>query len=211
MRAGAPPLAGLTGPGAEAQVATIEPFMRIAGMRLQPAVFEPLFGLSAGAIAQRSGPFEFFGLTAPKGLSDAARIACSDDDWTGVQNVFATFAAGGLSIDTVVQRVAASLIETHGDAHIEKLAASNQLSARHLRRRFRHQMGLTPKAFAQIRRVRKLCIDALRSELGWTTLSLEAGFADQAHMARNIQSVFGLRPGEVRARIRQIAHGDVFS
>ena len=209
---GAPqPMIGVTAPGREAHVTQIHSQMQIIGVRLQPAVFPALLETSATALAGQNGPLQIFGLTPPTGFIEATTLVRERDDWSALEALFAEMATTALKIDIVVQRITRVLIEINGDAAIGELARKHGISARQLQRRFRDAIGMSPKEFANIRRVRKLCIDALRSELGWSNLSLEAGFADQAHMARNIQTVFGLRPGDVRKRIREIAHGDVYS
>jgi AraC-like DNA-binding protein len=102
-------------------------------------------------------------------------------------------------------------MESDGAASIGSVSAAEGVSARHARRRVAEAMGITPKGFAQIRRVRRACVDAFRTETNWSDVSLQAGFADQAHLARAFRDVFSLCPSEVRAFIRSIDHGDIYS
>jgi AraC-like DNA-binding protein len=62
-------------------------------------------------------------------------------------------------------------------------------------RRFREQVGLTPKRFARVRRMQRI-IRSLRSgdAIDWCLLAAEYGFADQAHLIHDFRDLTGITP-----------------
>jgi AraC-like DNA-binding protein len=78
------------------------------------------------------------------------------------------------------------------------------LGERHAQRQFRSQVGLTA---AQARRLQRMneAVFALRNPSGTgenlADLAAELGFADQAHMARELRALTGLPPAQLEERI----------
>jgi AraC-like DNA-binding protein len=65
-------------------------------------------------------------------------------------------------------------------------------------RRFREQVGLTPKRFARVRRMQRI-IRFLRSgrsgdAIDWCMLAAEHGFTDQAHLIHDFRDLTGITP-----------------
>ena len=78
------------------------------------------------------------------------------------------------------------------------------VSERHLRRVFRENVGVSPKAFAKLMRFR--C--ALRAanedtHASWASIAAAAGYYDQAHLIAEFRAIAGVTPsallGELRA------------
>ncbi len=75
-------------------------------------------------------------------------------------------------------------------------------STRHLQRIFLEQIGIAPKAFLRMLRIRQV-IRALESRTvrSLTQLAYEFGFADQAHFCREFKTFMGSSPGQYRRRV----------
>lgn len=205
-----PAFCGVTGPSPRAHRTEIKPRQTVVGARLRPGTASPLLGASMNALA--GGVLPLDAIAPDREL--AFRCAAAHrllGDWTALNEFFAALAAQTPPPDPVARRMAETLIESDGAAAIGALTAETGLSPRQARRRFEAAMGVAPKSFARIRRLRRACRDALNETQSLTGLSLEAGFADQAHLSRSFQEAFDLPPGKVRAYIRRIAHGDVYS
>lgn len=102
-----------------------------------------------------------------------------------------------------VREVWRALTTSHGNASIVALAQSSGVSRRHLAKLFRAEIGTTPKTMARILRfehARALAHHVPR--LGWADLAYEAGYADQAHLAREFRELSGLTPQELLRRDR---------
>lgn len=71
------------------------------------------------------------------------------------------------------------------------------ISERQLRRRFERTIGLRPSSYARIARVQRAVRLALRHGWTWTAVAYEAGFSDQAHLAREVRALTGYRPSRL--------------
>jgi len=75
-------------------------------------------------------------------------------------------------------------------------------SARHLRRIFLDQLGISPKGFLKMFRLKQvLSVLEGRAFRSLTDLAYEFGFADQAHFCREFKNYMGLTPGSYLKRI----------
>lgn len=95
-------------------------------------------------------------------------------------------------------RTAVGLLATEEDVtRIEALADQLGVSRRQLERRFRAEIGVTPKALAMVMRFRRV-LDAIerRSE-DWTAIALRCGYFDQAHLIRDFKRFTGRTPGSL--------------
>jgi AraC-like DNA-binding protein len=93
------------------------------------------------------------------------------------------------------------LVQTHGAATVEALAAEVGWSRRHLFARFREHTGLPPKVFARILRFQRAA--ALMADPGGPSLceiALDCGYYDQAHLNRDFRAFAGRTPTELLAR-----------
>jgi AraC-like DNA-binding protein len=68
-------------------------------------------------------------------------------------------------------------------------------------RRFRSQIGLTPKRFARVRRLQRLLGAASRdSDIDWAEAAAEHGYYDQSHLIHDFRELAGLTPTACRPR-----------
>lgn len=113
-------------------------------------------------------------------------------------------------IDTLVRVAVVAIVAARGEAPLGELAAAVHRSPRQLQRRFSDAVGLSPKQFARVRRLRS-ALQHLVSEspMSWSAVAAELGFADQAHLIREFSALSGLTPVEVAERVRNIGHGGV--
>lgn len=95
--------------------------------------------------------------------------------------------------DRLVAAATRALRESRGCARIANLAADLGVSQDVLEKRFRRQVGATPKQFASILRFRR-AVSVLRPGRDLGTLALEAGYYDQAHFNRQFRFVTGSAP-----------------
>ncbi|MCD9880046.1 AraC family transcriptional regulator [Streptomyces guryensis] len=88
------------------------------------------------------------------------------------------------------------LLSAGGRLRVDKLAADTGFSERHLRNRFRAEIGLTPKAAARVIR-----FDLVRRRLaagpglpGLAGLAADCGYADQSHLDREFAALASCTP-----------------
>jgi AraC family transcriptional regulator of adaptative response/methylated-DNA-[protein]-cysteine methyltransferase len=88
-------------------------------------------------------------------------------------------------------------IET-GDAPLPALAQQAGLSAAQLRRVFKASLGVTPHAYAQAQRARRLQ-DGLQAEASVTQALYGAGFSSSGQFYAQSDAMLGMQPGRYRA------------
>lgn len=188
------------GPRTEPLVVPIFPGDIFWGVRLMPGCSRCVLGVSGAEWSGKSGLLEV-------GLSDDLRrrldLLHSLEDAAGVLS-------GALlpSLPPVdVLKAVRIIVESRGSLKIGDLALRLGFSERQVLRMFREEVGLTPKQFARICRVRAAALDALKGHSNWGTIAAERGFADQAHLTHEFQELFGITPSQFEAEIlMQIQH-----
>jgi len=80
---------------------------------------------------------------------------------------------------------------------VAELARNLGISERHLRTLFTDEIGLSPKHFARLLRVRRVAELARDSDLA--ELAPRAGYYDQAHMTTDFRRIMGVPPGAYAA------------
>jgi AraC-like DNA-binding protein len=84
---------------------------------------------------------------------------------------------------------------------IQRLIEELGWSERTLRRRCNEAFGYGPTALAQILRFQRFLHLLRRSSAKLAALALDAGFADQAHLSREVRRLSGLTPGELMMQL----------
>lgn len=101
-------------------------------------------------------------------------------------------------------RSAIAWLGANSQSSIDELSRQVSWSDRKLRRRFVDAVGMGPKLVQRIVRVQR-ALQQLRGRAGRISLSglaVDCGFADQAHMTREVAHFTGLTP----SRLRSLAH-----
>ena len=88
---------------------------------------------------------------------------------------------------------AAQLLE-RDETSVEAVAARLGVTARHLRRAFTDTVGIGPKNFARTARLRR-AVRHTQSSHNWGRIAADAGYYDQAHLARDFRELMGVTPG----------------
>ena len=114
-------------------------------------------------------------------------------------------------VDQKVAEIIRLISETNGEATISKLAELVQLSKRQLERRFRKCSGVTPKQFSRIQRFRSTTIDMISNNQNWAIRAAKLGFADQAHLSREIFALTRHSPRTFEQEVRKIENHDLVS
>jgi AraC-like DNA-binding protein len=81
---------------------------------------------------------------------------------------------------------------------VEAVASDLGVSRQHLRRLFVEHTGTSPKAFARMARLERAAA-LLASAESLAGIAAEAGYADQAHLCRELKAIVGLTPSAYRS------------
>jgi AraC-like DNA-binding protein len=103
-------------------------------------------------------------------------------------------------LDARVRHVVGTILRRRGRLSIDEAAREVGLTRRHLERRFRRTVGISPKRLARITRFQH-ALRLLERQDGslpapGTSTAAECGYADQAHFIRDFKDLAGCAPGE---------------
>ena len=79
---------------------------------------------------------------------------------------------------------------------VARVAAAMELSERQLHRRCLHAFGYGPKTVARVLRLQR-ALDLARSGVPYAETAARSGYADQAHLARDVKDLAGIPLGEL--------------
>jgi len=168
--------------------------MRCIGVRFHPFALAPLLRVSGGALA--SEELEFSALRPCQGLCDRDTLREALRD---VVAMLRKLVREARPIDALVVEACRHLASPD-DARIAALARRLRVSPRTLERRFKAEVGLSPKRYGRIARMQRSLAALSSSGARAVDVAQALGYADQAHFTRELASLAGVRPGEVLTR-----------
>jgi AraC-like DNA-binding protein len=178
--------------------------LECVGLRLQP---EASTVLGKGTrVRNRILDLAQIDASLARALRRAVRDFLAGDDaapWRLAERSFARH-----ELDAQVAQAVALLRESAGAIRIESVARRVCLSLRSLQVRFRAAVGLTPKEFARVMRLRATLRALGDGDDGIAEVAAERGFSDQAHATRELRRITGLAPARLRAALRTDRDGD---
>jgi AraC-like DNA-binding protein len=180
--------------------------VRCVGLRLEPAGARALLRVPLCDLEDRIVPLDAVlgadGRRLPEALGDARAegdLAAAAWAWVGER-------LGGLPRASACDAAVARLRARGGAVPVAEVAAGVGLSRRQVERRFREEVGLSPKRLARVLRLqraaRRLRADPAAS---LARLALEVGCADQAHLTREFTALAGVSPARWVAEEHAVA------
>ena len=114
-------------------------------------------------------------------------------------------ALGYLAVEDLGVRHAVVLMEENLEAplNVSVIARMTGTSVRQLERTFLAEMGISPKEFYRLMRLRYARWMLLNTDKRVTVVAYECGFADSAHFIRNFKEVYGVTPGKLRLSLNE--------
>jgi AraC-like DNA-binding protein len=194
------PAAFLAGTLSRPWIVQAPPRVATIGVRFRPGGFVALFGGSLAGTADREVPLD--ALPPPvaalvSGIRGARGVAAARQRAMRWLVAHVTARPGGLVAPACAAAVRA-IQRRRGRIAVEALCAAVGLPRRRLERLFRRETALTPKQYVRIVRLTAV-LHALeageRDRL--VDLAIDAGYFDQAHMARDFK-ILAARPASVR-------------
>ncbi|ACY16813.1 helix-turn-helix transcriptional regulator [Haliangium ochraceum] len=174
------------------------PDERIAAVRFRPGGATPFLRIAAGALSDRAATPEELGL---EWLARAR-------GWHALDLVHAvehlqTLLLSRLAVTApphpAVVHAARALLAP-APPRIAALERELGWSRQHLARLFQGHVGLRPKQFARVARMQRAVVLLQRRDgPALAEIALRLGYADQAHMHRDLRQLVGLSPAAVRA------------
>ena len=210
LPAGARPYALLTGAHLRAHDVTVEPGTAYWGARFWPDAGGAVCGVAAPELRDVTVPAPLALRAGLDQLADAGPDAPEERTAAALDAMLLPLARAARPLDDAVRRAVLAIVAARGDAPIPAVAAGIGLGERQLQRRFREAVGLTPKQFARIRRLREVAAGVLgENSRGWAAIAADLGYADQSHLIHEFSQLTGLTPVAFEDRLRRIDHGRV--
>lgn len=118
------------------------------------------------------------------------------------RRLFEAWAAGEASLAAEPQNAMGMLFDELGSGVLHGTSATQALGERTLRRQSHDHFGYGPKTLERILRLQRFLRMVRQPASGnLAILALEAGYADQAHMTRDVKELTTFTPWEIRRQI----------
>ena len=207
--AGSPVAASVVGPCMRALRIPMRSGLTVRGLRLWPDTAAHVLGVDPAAIRDTARPAaEVLGVGA---LSLARTVArATDDAATGTvwEEWLAPRIASAALPDPDVRFLVRLLIDSDGAHDLGAAARLAGVGLRQLERRFGAAVGLSPRQFARVRRVRATIGSIVAGERGPSQLAAQVGLELTA-LKREFRSVSGLTPEQFMEQLDQMETGDM--
>lgn len=193
----------IVGPATRVAVARLAPGTVVVGARLRPGTAPALLDFPADLILDGTAPLrESWGGETDR-LSDAIRQATGAEARRRVlERLLIGRVAAAPSPDRAMT-AAAEWLARIPQGQVREARLATGLSERQVHRRFRAAVGYAPKTFQRIARFQRLLALAERWGAGnRADLAAASGYADQAHMTREIRRLSGRTPTALLTRAR---------
>jgi AraC-like DNA-binding protein len=206
--AGAPLAATVVGPRLRALRIPVRHGIAIRALRLWPDTAAHVLGVDPVAIRDLTRPAaELLGVGA---LALARSVARAEPD--AIDAVWERWLAPRVDAaarpDPAVRLVVELLFDSDGMHDLADAARRAAVSARALDRRFGAAVGLSPRQFARVCRVRAAIAEIGDGQRNVARLAKRLGHPDVASFAREFRSVAGLSPDALVAQLDQLEHTD---
>lgn len=165
----------------------------VTGLRFHPGALPRLLRLPADALGPDAGPLP---------LADVAPWLASAEDLDEVAARLARRRPDAEILPDRRLRLALRWLRLAA-VPVERVAEAAGLSPRQFHRRCTAATGLSPKTLARVLRLQRL-LPGLRAGQPAAALAAAAGFADQAHMTRDLRHLTGLTPTALAAEVRRV-------
>ncbi|MET9342062.1 helix-turn-helix domain-containing protein [Nonomuraea sp. NPDC003804] len=180
------------GPRTRASYLAPKELSRCVTVRLRPGRARAVLGVPVSELVDRIVPLrELWGTAADRLAEELA--AAPGDEAAMVEAAL----LDRLSACSTAELSRAALLQAAADrlpyARVPEVARDLGVSERHLRDLFTSGVGMPPKRFARLDRVRGVLARAAAG--GWAALAADAGYYDQSHLTAEFRSVMGVSPG----------------
>jgi AraC-like DNA-binding protein len=174
-------------------------------VRLRPGAARPLLGVPVGELRDRAVPLaDLWGGRAARLEARLNALTGPDAILRGIEHALLDgldggphgSPHGGADARDLLLREAVASLSTTGE-RVAALARRLSVSERRLRDLFTERVGLPPKHFARVQRVRTVLARA--GSVQWAGLAADTGYYDQSHMTADFHALMGVSPAAFRA------------
>jgi AraC-like DNA-binding protein len=203
----------VVGPATRTVVAPLPAGAIVIGARFCPGLAPCLLGVPASELLDRELPL--LDLWGPAADRLSAQLAEAEGAAAKLAVLEAALARRPVNAGRADPLVVAAIawLARRPAGRVGELSRTIGISDRQLHRRFRATVGYGPKTLQRILRFQRLLALARGTggRFGPAALALEAGYADQAHMSREVRALAGRPPSALLAQAGStLALSDLF-
>lgn len=175
------------GPDTEAQLAPLTEGSRMVGIRFAPGAADAVLGVPLDVLRDLRVPLDE--LWGPFADEVAERLAAADRP----EQTLATVVRERITAppDPIASAIARGIEFASGPGVVSSVAADIGVSERHVHRRCRIAFGYGPKTLHQVLRFQR-ALRLARAGGRLADVAAVVGYADQAHMARDVRRLAGV-------------------
>ncbi|MEU5088490.1 helix-turn-helix domain-containing protein [Streptomyces sp. NPDC021356] len=160
--------------------------------RLRPGAARSVFGAPVSELRDQAVPLtELWGERAARLEQRLNELTGLDSVLRGIEDTLLTCVHRDADPRDLLLREAVASLSTPGE-RVAALARRLSVSERHLRDLFTGHVGLTPKRFARIQRIRTVLAGV--GSAPWAALAVDTGYYDQSHLTADFRTLMGLSP-----------------
>ena len=189
----------VAGPATRTSVAALPPGTLLVGARFRPGWSAGALGVDASELQDRHLPLRDVSPALARRfttvVADAEPVA---EKLAAAGSLLARHLAGSPPPDGLI-RATVRWLAAHPHGRVHELGRALHVSDRQLRRRMLSAVGYAPKTLHRILRFQRLLAlaNAPGGDASLSSLALRAGYADQAHMTRELRQLAGRVPSEL--------------
>lgn len=186
----------VAGPDTAAHVVTDRPGARYVGLRFGPGTGPVVFGVPAHELRDRRVPLAdlWQGAEARRLTERAGEAADSGPCLGAVLEEEAARRLGAAPRPVDAALVGAVVEGVRAGLPVARIAAGAGIGERRLHRRCLEAFGYGPRTLGRILRMNR-AVDLARGGTPFATVAAVAGYADQAHLSREVRSLTGVTLG----------------
>jgi len=187
----------VAGPATRALVASVPPGTTVVGARFRPGWSAGVLGVDASELQDQHVPLRDVSPALARCFSTAvADQPSAEGKLRAAAGLLARHLSAAPPPDALVQATVRWLA-AHPNGRVRELSRVLHMGERQLRRRLLGAVGYAPKTLHRILRFQRLLAlaNAAGPRASLSSLALRAGYADQAHMTRELDALAGRSPG----------------
>lgn len=177
--------------------------VRMFFVKLQPWAIAPVIGLKGGDALDRQAHFSDLPSCRMPPIREMMEEGRKMEEMVGEMENWIRRRMGEWRVDAALEGAVERLQGSQGRQSVVELAGMFMVGRRRLEQLFKEGIGVSPKNFARIVRMRHVCQEMLlRTPQRLTQLAFDCGFFDQSHFIREFKRFTDQTPRQYMAALK---------
>jgi len=180
---------------------------RNIGVYFYPYAIKSVFGFNAAELTDSCIDVNLISCKEYKSLSERLFNASGLNDQIDVLSayLFTQVQQNNVSDDKLIRYAITKMFEAKGNVNLKLLQEDLRLSERSLERRFKYDIGISPKLLSRIFRFQS-AMNLLRDKSFYklSDIAYEHNYADQSHFIRSFKEFAGVSPNQFQKQSNEL-------